>query len=230
MPAFLLGPRQGDPGDSGQEAEGWQEAEDWPEEDIAALKRRSVVQMERNLLEDCDSSPIQPRSITVADAGSGSCQAVEKLLMERLLLRKELRLRSMQERLLEQGERLERAEQTLQEVAALPGYRAFLWLAGAMSGLWQLSGHGSAGLARGAAGAVALARRLLLLLLLHLPLRLLHLLPPGVTIALANLAHQLSSLVAQRAQNFSNECAELSEGRGPGPGKARRAAGRRARR
>merc|ERR1719211_969828 len=53
-------------------------------------------------MEDCDSSPIQPRSITVAEQ-SGSASQVEKLLVERMLLRKELRLRSMQERLLEQS-------------------------------------------------------------------------------------------------------------------------------
>merc|ERR1719384_1798063 len=59
-------------------------------------------------MEDCDSSPIQPRSITVAEQ-FGSASQVEQLL-ERMLLRKELRLRSMQERLLEQGERLETSE------------------------------------------------------------------------------------------------------------------------
>merc|ERR1719222_1306445 len=74
-------------------------------------------------MEDCDSSPIQPRSITVAEQ-SGSAS-----LVERMLLRKELRLRSMQERLLEQGERLETSESRLKEVEALPGFRCFVWLA-----------------------------------------------------------------------------------------------------
>ena len=101
-----------------------------------ALKRRSVVQMEANLMEDCDTSYIEPRSITVAESGHGSAQAVEKLLMERLLLRKEMKLRSMQERLLEQSERLDTVETRLKEVETLPGYRSFLWVATAAENAW----------------------------------------------------------------------------------------------
>ena len=103
MRTFLLGPQ--DSGDEEVGRGGMEEDEGWDEEDMVALKRRSVVQMEANLMEDCDSSPLQPRSITVAEQ-SGSASQVEKLLVERMLLRKELRLRSMQERLLEQGEKV----------------------------------------------------------------------------------------------------------------------------
>merc|ERR1719432_94283 len=141
-------------------------------------------------MEDCDSSPIQPRSITVAEQ-SGSAS-----LVERMLLRKELRLRSMQERLLEQGERLETSESRLKEVEALPGFRSFVWLASTVASAKQLGGQGAAGAVKGFARAGRLLRSFILLLVCRLPLCLLHLLPPGVTIALANLAHQLSSLMA----------------------------------
>ena len=79
MRTFLLGPQ--DPGDEVGDVVmrrgGMEEEEGWDEEDMAALKRRSVVQMEANLMEDCDSSPIQPRSITAAEQ-SGSASQVEK--------------------------------------------------------------------------------------------------------------------------------------------------------
>jgi hypothetical protein len=52
--------------------------------------------------------------------------SLERLLLERLLLRKELRLRSMQERLLEQERALEQLSSRLAEVEQLPGYRSFL--------------------------------------------------------------------------------------------------------
>ena len=229
MRTFLLGPH-----DSGEDevgsGGGMEEDEGWDEEDMAALKRRSVVVMEANLMEDCDSSPIQPRSITVAEQ-SGSASQVEKLLVERMLLRKELRLRSMQERLLEQGERLETSESRLKEVEALPGFRSFVWLASTIASAKQLGGQGAAGAVEGLARAGRVLRSFILLLVCRLPLCLLHLLPPGVTIALANLAHQLSSLMATRAENFSNECQER-ERRGnkvEGGNKGRSEGGRRRR-
>ena len=52
--------------------------------------------------------------------------SLERLLLERLLLRKELRLRSMQERLLEQERALEQLSSRLAELEQLPGYRSFL--------------------------------------------------------------------------------------------------------
>merc|ERR1719464_437703 len=171
---------------------------------------------------DCDSSPIQPRSITAAEQ-SGSASQVEKLLVERMLLRKELRLRSMQERLLEQGERLETSESRLKEVEALPGFRSFVWLASTVVSAKQLGGQGAAGAVEGFTRAGRLLRSFILLLVCRL-----HRLPPGVTIALANLAHQLSSLMATRAENFSNECQER-ERRGKVVGNKGREIGRRRR-
>merc|ERR1711915_23253 len=51
---------------------------------------------------------------------------MEKLLMERVMLRKELKLRSMQERLLDQTRKLEEAEQRLEEFERLPGITQFM--------------------------------------------------------------------------------------------------------
>merc|ERR1719230_1342463 len=146
--------------------------------------------MEANLMEDCDSSPIQPRSITAAEQ-SGSAS-----LVERMMLRKELRLRSMQERLLEQADKLETTETRLKEVEALPGFRSFVWLATTVASARQLGGQGAAGAVEGLARAGRVLRSFFVLLVCRLPLCLLHLLPAGVTIALANLAHHLSSLMA----------------------------------
>ena len=217
MREFLLGPgEEQEPcrtlGDGTSEEDELSFNDDWDEEDLIALKRRSVVQMEQNLLETCDSSPIQPRSIRFRESGPESTlPGVEKILMERLLLRKEMRLRSMQERLLQQGQRLEEVEARLSAVEALPGFRAFLTMGGAATEARQLTGQGLGGLQRGGQMVGKVVRHLVLLLFYHLPLWLVHLLPPGLTIALANLAHRLSSLLAQRAENFSNQCNERQE-------------------
>ena len=46
---------------------------------------------------------------------------MEKLLLERVMLRKELKLRKMQERLLDQTQKLEEAEEKVAEYSSLPG-------------------------------------------------------------------------------------------------------------
>ena len=46
---------------------------------------------------------------------------MEKLLLERVMLRKELKLRNMQERLLDQTQKLEKAMRRLTEYEILPG-------------------------------------------------------------------------------------------------------------
>merc|ERR1719507_672098 len=108
-------------------------------------------------MEDCDSSPIQPRSITVAEQ-SGSASQVERLL--------------------EQGERLETSESRLKEVEALPGFRSFVWLASTVASAKQLGGQGAAGAVEGFTRASRLLRSFVLLLVCRLPLCLLHLLSP----------------------------------------------------
>lgn len=201
MRTFLLGPQEEDEDD---EASNSGEEPYSDEEEITKLKRRSIMSIERNLMEDCDSSILQPQSISLGETGpQSSAQTVERVLMERMLLRKELRLRSMQERLLAQEKKLEEMEARLREVEALPGFRGFQWLCMVLGG--SMVGIG---------GVKSIGRGLLQVLNLvfyHFPVCLLQLLPPSFTILLANFAHQLGSLVVQRAENISNQCIENLE-------------------
>ena len=63
------------------------------EDDIATLKRKSLIMIEQSLDSPCDESPLQPSFMVEAEKPG---QNIEKLLMERVMLRKELRLRSVQ--------------------------------------------------------------------------------------------------------------------------------------
>ena len=54
-----------------------------------------------------------------------SSLAMSKVLLERLLLRKELRLRSIQDRLLDQTQKLEEANKKLAEYEKMIGFRQF---------------------------------------------------------------------------------------------------------
>ena len=51
----------------------------------------------------------------------------------------------------------------------------------------------------------------MLTLVYHLPVRILSLLPPSLTLSLADLAQYLGNLMARRAENISNECTERVE-------------------
>ena len=94
------------------------------EDDLLALKTRSLVFMERNLVSPCDVSPIQPKQLREAENLKPGMD-MEKLLLERVMLRKELKLRSMQERLLDQTQKLEEAKEKLAEYESLPGMSQF---------------------------------------------------------------------------------------------------------
>merc|ERR1712123_297715 len=50
---------------------------------------------------------------------------MEKLLLERVMLRKELKLRNMQEKLLDQTQKLEEVEEKLAEYESLAGFPQF---------------------------------------------------------------------------------------------------------
>ena len=67
------------------------------EDDIATLKRKSLIMIEQSLDSPCDVSPLQPSFMVEAEKPG---QNIEKLLMERVMLRKELRLRSVQVKLI----------------------------------------------------------------------------------------------------------------------------------
>ena len=57
-----------------------------------------------------------------------SSLAMSKVLLERLLLRKELRLKNMQDKLEDQTQRLEAANKKLEEYEKMIGFKKFLFL------------------------------------------------------------------------------------------------------
>ena len=81
--------------------------------------------MERNLVSPCDVSPIQPKQMREAEKLKQGLN-MEKLLLERVMLRKELKLRNMQERLLDQTQKLDAAEEKIAEYENLPGLPQFI--------------------------------------------------------------------------------------------------------
>ena len=64
---------------------------------------------------------------------------MEKLLLERVMLRKELKLRKMQEKLLDQTQKLEEAEEKVAEYSSLPGIDLVL---GARRAWWRTGQRG----------------------------------------------------------------------------------------
>ena len=61
---------------------------DSSEDDILAMKRRSLILMEQSLELPCDASPLAPRSMVQAETQPGNSGAdIEKLLLERVMLR-----------------------------------------------------------------------------------------------------------------------------------------------
>merc|ERR1719234_324277 len=69
---------------------------------------------------------LSPRSIALLEAGEGAGkQGIEKLLLERLLARKELRLVAMQEKVELQNKRLKEVEARLAWLEAIPGISVF---------------------------------------------------------------------------------------------------------
>ena len=108
--------------------------------------------IEQSLDLPCDVSPLDPRTMREAETQRPG-QNIERLLLERVMLRKELRLRGVQELLVETSHKLEVAEKKLAEYESLPGWRAYtawcalLRVAGeAGSGGAGLEGGGTLGL------------------------------------------------------------------------------------
>jgi len=77
-----------------------------------------------------EADDLSPRSISMLEAEEGrdGKQGMEKLLLERLLVRKELRLTAMQEKVEMQGARLREAESRLALLETIPGFFFFQWL------------------------------------------------------------------------------------------------------
>ena len=72
----------------------------------------------------CDVGPIQPEQLVKAENCLSGVN-MEKLLLKRMLLRKELRLKNMQDKLSDQSLKLAEAEEKLREYESLPGWKIF---------------------------------------------------------------------------------------------------------
>ena len=110
--------------------------------------------MERNLVSPCDVSPIQPKQLREAENLKPGLD-MEKLFLERVMLRKELKLRSMQEKLLDQTQKLEEAEEKLAKYESLPGFTQFLVVSKVASNIAQMGERVANRLQRGATGSGA---------------------------------------------------------------------------
>merc|ERR550539_470034 len=104
---------------------------------------------------------------------------MEKLLLERVMLRKELRLRSVQESLLETNHKLEVEQGKLAEYESLPGFRQFLAFSRMMKFALEAGGSG-AGLVRSSARATSAALYQLVVIFLSVPSSLFYLLPASL--------------------------------------------------
>lgn len=105
------------------------------EDEISRQKRK------RSLMVDFDCSPLEPRQLCEAEEQPGT--NIEKLLLERVLLRKELRLRSVQESLLETNHSLQEQKARLAEYESLPGFRQFLAFSRLVKYALQAGGSGA---------------------------------------------------------------------------------------
>ena len=74
-----------------------------------------------------DLSLIRP-TMMLESENTMSSLAMSKVLLERLLLRKELRLKNMQEKLEDQTQRLEAANKKLEEYEKMVGFKKFIFL------------------------------------------------------------------------------------------------------
>merc|ERR1711970_1057456 len=157
-----------------------------------------------------DLSLIRP-TMMLESENTMSSLAMSKVLLERLLLRKELRLNNMKEKLEDQAQMLEAAKRKVAEYEKMIGFRKFLFLSKLCSKMVWFGVRRASGARRGAGKAVTSFYQLILSLVYHIPLHLLSLLPTTLTLSMADLAHYLGNLMARRAENISNECVERVE-------------------
>merc|ERR1719342_1486486 len=174
------------------------------DDDIANMKRKSLIMIEQSLDSPCDVSPLCPRTMKEAEKPGLN---IEKLLLERVMLRKELRLRSVQEMLVQTNHKLEQAETRLSEYETLPGFKQYV----AMCKLIRVSQEASAGgvelIRRGVVNS-CLGLYRLILVTLGLPAYLFHQLPASFQLLCVSLVSHLASTVGESADNYTNECRE----------------------
>eukprot|EP00088_Acartia_fossae_P038357 TRINITY_DN3973_c0_g1_i9.p1 TRINITY_DN3973_c0_g1~~TRINITY_DN3973_c0_g1_i9.p1 ORF type:complete len:255 (-),score=65.11 TRINITY_DN3973_c0_g1_i9:511-1212(-) len=179
-------------------------AEDSDPEIIKANHRKSLILLEQSLMVPCDQSPIAPETLKKQELFSDGNQ-LQKLMYERLLLRKELRLRTMQERLLDQEGKLEAQEQRIKELESqiiqLTSAPDFINTCIVLSGYCRDGIKYSFELIRRKGGAA-------LSYIGQAFLYLFDMIPPWISLGMAALVHWFGTLIAQRAENFTNERAE----------------------
>jgi len=179
------------------------QAESESDDDLAALKTRSLVCMERNLTSPCDVSPIQPHMMREEESKKQGL-SMEKLLLERVLLRKELKLRNMQERLLEMTQKLEEVEEKVGEYERMPGLRLLLYGSRAGREICRRA-------QRGASCTVEMIYKIFLFITCNIPSYLLHCLPSFVQVGCMRLVQEVARWVGDSVQNYDNECRERGE-------------------
>jgi hypothetical protein len=99
-------------------------------------------------------SVIQPTVIKDSE-NTMSSVAMSKVLLERLLLRKELRLRIMQEKLEDQTMKLEEAKKKIAEYEKMFGFKKFQFLSKLFSRIIWFSVRRVSGIRRGGVRAVS---------------------------------------------------------------------------
>ena len=119
------------------------------EDDVVAMKRKSLIMLEQSLDTPCDDSPLDPRTMRETETPVNSSLGVEKLLLERVMLRKEMKLRSVQEMLVDTSHKLEQAEQRLEEYESLPLFRQYVAWCGLVRWSQQEAGMLTQGMASG---------------------------------------------------------------------------------
>jgi len=171
---------------------------------IKANHRKSMILMEQSLLVPCDESPISPETLKKQELFSDG-STLEKLMYERLLLRKELRIRVMQERLLDQENKMEAQEKRIKELESQ--IAQLNTSPDIITALVLLSGN----CAEGVKYSLEVLRRKTGVALTYLGQAfcfLFDLIPPWFSLGIAALIHWFGNLIAQRAENFTNDMSE----------------------
>jgi len=168
--------------------------------------------MERNLVSPCDVSPIQPKQLREAENQKPGLN-MEKLLLERVMLRKELKLRNMQERLLDQTQKLEAAQEKLAEYEAMPGLAQVIAVSKLGRDIWELGRKVYKRGQRGASCSVAILYQIIIFITCNIPSHILQRLPACVQVGCMSMVQGVARWVGDTAQNYDNECRERGEER-----------------
>lgn len=169
-------------------------------------QRRSLIYMEQSLLVPCDQNPITPESLKRNELARDGT-SMERLLLERLLLRKELRLRSMhttlidqEARLHQQEDRIRELEERLADIVQSPGFNAFFTFSVCCKQTVSGTSRSFNMLHSGFRFTIAILYQALFYIF--------DLIPPFVSLGLAELLQRAGNMLALRAENQSNERSE----------------------